>query len=189
MVNSKKNTKSIIALVVLSILLIASICLAATGAWFTDAKSNSAVEVKFGTVNISTSTGAVSVTKDDAVVMPGDTIKVTGNIVNSGTAKIWVRYKLTHNYTAGNADLKSALDTAFTGKYVYVESAVAAKGNTSIAGDTEIATTLGNTAQDASFSITLVMEAVQWANNNSSLTCEQAFEAAGLASSAASARS
>ena len=84
MVNSKKNTKSIIALVVLSILLIASICLAATGAWFTDKVADGDESVSFGKIDIEYKT-AFSVTAG-SVVMPGDTITVNGEISNKEEA-------------------------------------------------------------------------------------------------------
>ena len=174
MVNSKKNTKSIIALVVLSLLLIASICLAATGAWFTDKKDGSGAKVTFGTVNIQGSDGAVTVAKADAVAMPGDTLKVTGAIKNEGTAKVWVRYKLSHTYAGPNTELKTALDAAFKGDYTYVADAVAAGASADLTKDVIISTNLGNTAQGAIFEVTLVMEAIQWANNET--TCEKAFE-------------
>ena len=172
MVNSKKNTKSIIALVVLSLLLIASICLAATGAWFTDKKAGTGVDVTFGTVNIQNSDGAVTVTMADAVAMPGDKLNVTGAIKNDGTAKIWVRYKLTHNYTTEDA-LKTELDKAFTGAYTYVTDAVAAGASSNLTGSVTIPVELGNAAQGATFKVTLEMEAIQWANNGTS--CEEAF--------------
>ena len=173
MVNSKKNTKSIIALVVLSLLLIASICLAATGAWFTDKKDGTGTDVTFGTVNIQGSDGAVTVTKADAVAMPGDKLNVTGAIKNDGTAKIWVRYKLTHNYAAEDA-LKTELDKVFTGEYTYVEAAVEAGASSNLTGSVSIPVELGNAAQGATFEVTLVMEAIQWANNETS--CEDAFK-------------
>jgi len=53
MVKSKKMSKTSIAVIVLAILLVLSLCLGITGAWFTDqetAGSNS-INMKFGTVN------------------------------------------------------------------------------------------------------------------------------------------
>ena len=61
MVNSKKNTKSIIALVVLSLLLIASICLAATGAWFTANVADKSDTVKFGKIEMAVDGGTFHV--------------------------------------------------------------------------------------------------------------------------------
>lgn len=175
MVNSKKNTKSIIALVVLSLLLIASICLAATGAWFTDKKAGTGADVTFGTVNIQSSNGAVELVKAEtaAIAMPGDKLNVTGAINNDGTAKIWVRYKLTHNYTTEDA-LKTELDKVFTGAYTYVAAAVEAGASSNLTGSVTIPVELGNAAQGATFKVTLEMEAIQWANNET--TCEKAFE-------------
>ncbi len=182
MVNSKKKmNKSTVAIVVLALLLVLSLVLTATGAWFTDSKKTDETEITMGTINISTSDGAVSVTKDvtDGNFMPGDKINVTGAIKNTGD-KAWVRYKLTHTYDGDNQDLKNALDTAFTGAYVYVETALdATTGTKDLTSKTTIPTSLGNTAQGATFGVTLVIEAIQYANNHAG-TCQEAFTAAGF---------
>lgn len=73
MVNSKKSTKSLIALVVMALLLVASIALAATGAWFSDSGTGSAAG-KFGTVSVDES---ISVSIAENPVLPGDTITIT----------------------------------------------------------------------------------------------------------------
>lgn len=176
MVKSKKISKSSIAIIALSLLLVLSMVISLSGAWFTDRKSGTELPVTMGTVNIQTSDGALSIVQDEAaasITMPGDTLKVTGKVINSGTAQIWVRYKLGHSY-AVEGDLKDALDAAFTGAYIYVADPVAASANTSIAKDVLLSTELGNAAQGATFNVTLVMEAIQWANNHLT-TCEAAF--------------
>ena len=185
MVNSKKMNKSTVAVIVLALLLVLSLVLTATGAWFTDKKETDETSVKMGTINISTSTGAISVTKDvaDGNVMPGDKIQVTGEILNTGD-KAWVRFKLTHTYDGEDQDLKDALDAAFTGAYYYIEDALdATTGTKDLLNDVKIPTSLSNKAQDAQFGVTLVIEAIQYANNHAS-TCEKAFEDAGYATSA-----
>ena len=64
MVNSKKMSKSTVAIVLLSLLLVLSLILTATGAWFTATKDETAkgtdTNVKFGTL------GAVTLTITDA---------------------------------------------------------------------------------------------------------------------------
>ena len=185
MVKNRKMSKTSVAIIVLALLLVFSLVMGMTGAWFTDSKAGSAVPVTLGTIEISSNqtTAAISITMDDEVAMPGDAIAVTGIIKNSGTGKAWVRYKVTHNYETAGA-LKTALDGAFSGNYVYVAAAVDADGSVTFGSGSgqenvslTIPTTLPNVAQGATFNLTLVVEAVQWANNNSGLTCQQAFEA------------
>ena len=54
MVNSKKMSKSSIAVIVLSILLVLSMILGLTGAWFTDKGSDKTSDsIKFGNIDIS----------------------------------------------------------------------------------------------------------------------------------------
>jgi len=163
----KTNKKSLIAMIAMVVLLIASIAMGITGAWFTD--------------NISGSTGAVTLTSADSVAMPGDTLTLGGKIINGGTAKVWVRYKVSHTYTTEDA-LKTELDKVFTGEYVYVETAVEANKDSALTGTVTIPTSLGNTVQGASFSVSVTMEALQWANT--AATCKEAFKAAGYETTA-----
>lgn len=81
MTNAKRNTKSIIALVVMSLLLVASILLAATGAWFTDKVADNSGTVNFGKINIEYTT-PYSFTENGKTVMPGDTLHFAGVITN-----------------------------------------------------------------------------------------------------------
>lgn len=104
MVNSKKNTKSIIALVVLSLLLIASICLAATGAWFTDKVGDETGSVNFGKINIDYTT-PYKFTQDGTTVMPGDTLHFEGVVTNQeDEAWVAVQISLTGVKTPVNID-------------------------------------------------------------------------------------
>ena len=82
-----KNKKSVIALVVMAFLLVASIVLAATGAWFsaTADKSLTSGDLTFGALTIGSTTGsslqlshnggAYAEVTEDKLVMPGDKIK------------------------------------------------------------------------------------------------------------------
>lgn len=85
MTNAKRNTKSIIALVVMSLLLVASIVLAATGAWFTDKVAEGSGSVNFGKIDIEYST-AFKFTEDATTVMPGDTLHINGVVTNKEEA-------------------------------------------------------------------------------------------------------
>ena len=186
MVNSKKMSKSSIAVIVLSILLVLSLILGFTGAWFTDKKDGGTGTVTMGTINISTSDAKVAVSKDVDLNMPGDKITIAGEVKNTGE-KAWIRYKLSHTYETED-ELKTALDAAFTGSYVYVEAPVnATTGTVSLKENATIPTTLGNAAQGATFSVSLTIEAIQWANNHAG-TCADAFKAADLETTAAEPR-
>ena len=90
MTNSKKNSKSIIALVVMALLLVASIVLAATGAWFTHKAEGDKQDFTFGKIQIAF--GADNAyTLDEkadltAKVMPGCTIAFNGSVENKEEA-------------------------------------------------------------------------------------------------------
>lgn len=86
MVNSKKMSKSTVAIVLLSLLLVLSLILTATGAWFTDHKSGASDDTRdFGVIHLNTASmtssikdiKGVSIGKDENV-MPGDVITLTG---------------------------------------------------------------------------------------------------------------
>ena len=73
-----KNKKSVIALVVMAFLLVASICLAATGAWFTDKETGklNGETITFGTIDLDTV--KVEATQFGSVkVLPGDSYQAT----------------------------------------------------------------------------------------------------------------
>ena len=104
MVNSKKNSKSLIALVVMAFLLVASIVLAATGAWFTHNVSDQTDSLTFGNITIAvkgtseftaTHKDGSAVSYADADIMPGDKINFTSTIENQGEAAyLFVKYEV-----------------------------------------------------------------------------------------------
>ena len=97
MVKSKKMSKSAIAIIVLSLLLVLSMVLGLTGAWFTDKVENSEVSsgsLSFGKVDINGS-GVYSITpvtyeSNPALFVDGDKITIADGltIANSSTVKI-----------------------------------------------------------------------------------------------------
>lgn len=109
MVNSKKMNKSTVAVIVLALLLVLSLILTATGAWFTDkteSKDNSA-NISWGTIAIKYTdsddanngvwvdkTGTTKVTK----VLPGDKLSFAGNIAFDTTtdAKVYMLVKISN---------------------------------------------------------------------------------------------
>ena len=111
MTNSKKNSKSIIALVVMALLLVASIVLAATGAWFTQiAKPEDAKKINFGKVDVTVTEtgfgfkrGTTAITEK---LMPGDKIEAKITLTNtSGADDPWVVYKI--NVTIAGEDVSN----------------------------------------------------------------------------------
>ena len=85
MVNSKKMSKSSIAVIVLSILLVLSLILGFTGAWFTDKadKSESDATIHWGAVRVAYTAGEGSkwtVADVSKNVLPGDKYDMSGTI-------------------------------------------------------------------------------------------------------------
>ena len=118
MTNSKKNSKSIIALIVMSFLLVASIVLAATGAWFTSQAKQDAGSLTFGTVVIgldSTAAADVIATSETPnateLLMPGDTLEITFQVNYTGTANAYVvaYVEVTTSGGTGNMDAIEAM--------------------------------------------------------------------------------
>jgi hypothetical protein len=81
MVKSKKMSKTSIAVIVLAIMLVLSLVLGLTGAWFTKTSSDSLADRSFTFGNIATATvsyasaGADTIAVDNTHILPGDTIK------------------------------------------------------------------------------------------------------------------
>lgn len=114
MVNSKKMSKSTVAIVLLSLLLVLSLILTATGAWFTatDTKNSSEADLKFGNLSV---TG--SVTKMEAKLngadwaeVTGETIVMPGDMVRGGV----YTFTITTNDSAGAYYLLKSGDKYYT---------------------------------------------------------------------------
>ena len=91
MVNSKKMSKSSIAVIVLSILLVLSLILGFTGAWFTAKDAGSSNDSLFGKVAISTEGSKLTYDGDKTLatetkLMPGCSVKATVAIKNDTVA-------------------------------------------------------------------------------------------------------
>ena len=110
MVNSKKKmNKSTVAIVVLALLLVLSLVLTATGAWFTDKDSvKQDSNLQFGKVAISLdgTTNAGNWTNlgtAEGNVMPGSSYTGTITLTNDGDEDVWVRIGTqTATLTIGN---------------------------------------------------------------------------------------
>ena len=110
MTNSKKNSKSIIALVVMALLLVASIVLAATGAWFTQiAKPADDKTISFGKVDVTVAETGFGFARGETAVteklMPGDKINAKLTLTNNNGDEPWVVYKI--NVTINGTDVSA----------------------------------------------------------------------------------
>ena len=142
--NSKK---SVIALVVMAILLVLSMAMTITGAWFTDKVTNgNAGELDFGKIEL-TGVDAVSVAKaqdDCSDLMPGCSLAVSGTVTNAGE-KAYVAYELTITFEE---------DVATPG--------VAANDPVELPENFTLPTTIGNNAQESTVSASITVAAVQY---------------------------
>lgn len=95
MVNSKKMSKSTVAIVLLSLLLVLSLILTATGAWFTSTGSKDGqTTIEFGKVAVSVD-GTATFTKDHADVKTVDGCKwtISGlSFTNTSNVRVYYAY-------------------------------------------------------------------------------------------------
>ena len=115
MVNSKKMSKSSIAVIVLSILLVLSLILGFTGAWFTDSKDKDLSDdsLKFGTVAINLEEGSAAAWKnrgltktvETAYIVPGSSMEATLTLSNTGTEDVYIKVGSVANLSVGDKTL------------------------------------------------------------------------------------
>lgn len=163
MVKSKKMSKSTVAIVLLSLLLVLSLILTATGAWFTDTKSADK-DMTFGTLKLDAITMdevAVANTIETANLnlMPGSKVSGKVSVTNAGNSAAWLRYKIT---VTGEGAADITFDNS--GDYQYVEAALAGGASADIDIAATVATTVGNAAQGKAVKVQIVVEALQQAN-------------------------
>ncbi len=98
MVNSKKMSKSTVAVILLSLLLALSLILTATGAWFTDsANGEGNTTIKFGKVDVNVN-GTATFTKEHKAELTVDGCSWTINgltLENASTVDVYYSYKVT----------------------------------------------------------------------------------------------
>lgn len=96
MVNSKKMSKSTVAIVILSLLLVLSLILTATGAWFTsktDATGNATIN--FGEVKVSDGAATITANKEGGLYVPGDSFTAEVSFKNGSTVEMYYIYDVT----------------------------------------------------------------------------------------------
>ena len=160
-----KNKKSLVALVVMAFMLVASITMAATGAWFTDQATGTSSKITFGTVSFSAEEANVTTTIKNLyanttdLVMPGSEITVSCDLTYTGTASAWVRYKLScsnTNVTLAQSDYYYVATKMETGQTVVTDITATVSKELTNAG-----------IEGTEVTFTLQIEAIQAANTAS----------------------
>lgn len=148
MVKSKKMSKSTIAVIVLSILLVLSLALGVTSAWFTSKENatDNDKSVTFGTVKITSATATVNLDTKKKYV-PGDSFTGTVNFVNGSNVKIYYAYDISASMTVDKETTSLGAD------YVTISGATAGSDVKELAGDaqadaTTITFSFANTKED-----------------------------------------
>lgn len=177
MVNSKKMNKSTVAVIVLALLLVLSLVLTATGAWFTDSQNGDGATVNFGHIKLEadsvTVTHALQVERD--YVMPDDTMTLTVAYKTDAQTleAVWVRFKVTAQLTKVGedaADITLSLGEAAAnydedGEYIYRKVAVDAKNGVEDKLSVKFTgAEYGNEYQDATITYSVVVEILQSSN-------------------------
>ena len=187
MERTKRISTQTLAIAILSLLLVASLVMSMTGAWFTDNDGLSYTGTDFGTVEISlTATDFnVAMTDPNLVIMPGDTVDIQFTVNNSGSAQMYARFSLDITVGALGVDvintaifnqLDLLADWTKNGNYYYYTGATDSILEPLDAHivDTQfiIPTDLDEAYQGLSVEFTLVVQAIQVANNEAAVGTE-----------------
>ena len=167
-----KSKKSVIALVVMAILLVLSMAMTITGAWFTDYLDQETDSLEFGKIDIEwNASNGYSFTYDceeeGLPVMPGCVLTLEGTIDNL-EEKAYIGYKMTIAFTKDVEIVltseQEAAGWSYTGNTLSIDEVVVKDSNESVVLDTTFAIpeTLGNAAQGATAEVTLDVAAVQF---------------------------
>jgi|LGVE01.1.fsa_nt_gb hypothetical protein len=182
MERAKRISTQSLVIAILSLLLVASLIMTATGAWFVSSDTAATGDLTFGAIElgslVQTGDGDAAVMTvnygepDGDVIMPGDSIDVNFQLLNSGTAAMWVRFKVTLVDSEGHATetVNGQLPGGFTlgtidgymYKDAYIENGAAALNVDFVFN---IPTSVGEAAEGDTVSLALAVEAVQVANN------------------------
>ena len=176
-----KNKKSLVALVVMAFMLVASITMAATGAWFTaDATAINGTPLNFGKIALSgeagTVTAATQKTPTTDLLMPDDKLTITFSATNAEEAAYWIAdVDVTIAGTTGtpNTDAITGLKGTYGATGKVTEAATVAKGG-NISGTIELELTgasYSNDFQGATITVTVTLKVVQQEN----LTATEAY--------------
>ena len=206
MERTKKISTQTLAIAILTLLLVASLVMSMTGAWFTAVDDDASNEMTFGTVSMAgLSATSIDFDLDEPngdVVMPGDSVLINFNIQNTGTADFWARYKLVITVKDAEGDpatigdltvesLSADWHDSGDGWYAYKTPitgnlATAPAGQSVPVVDTYlIQTSLADTYEGYTFTVTLDVETIQVANNHGEFDPYAAYDAENVYSYAA----
>ena len=144
MEKTKRLSKSSIAVIVLAILLVLSMVMGLTGAWFTasDAGTGSST-LNFGKVNIDVVNDAVVITPtlarpddantnevNEARLQPGDKYTVEATVKNSADVEMYVFVEATTTVTIGGVAYSELYDAQQNGTKLFEVSRLAYQGST-----------------------------------------------------------
>lgn len=173
--NKRKFNASSFGLIALSLMLVASLVLGLTGAWFTDTKSGTGTatfgEIKLDTLDPAFTFKSTSTTEK---FVPGDELNLASVKLAATSEKAWVRVKI----TVESDDGVNALPTleykdgetwktlaATQGLNVYTTAAAVEAGSDAFAGmGIRFATANGNDYMNDIITIALDIQACQHAN-------------------------
>ena len=112
MVKSKKMSKTSIAVIVLALLLVLSLVMGMTGAWFTAKTDNGeGISIQFGVISmdaegseVAFKRGNAALAPDEDYLMPGDKVNVELSVENTGYEAVYYAVNLEINGTAADVD-------------------------------------------------------------------------------------
>ena len=180
----KRNNASLIAIITLSILLVGTLALGVTGAFF-GATGNAGGDITLGDpVNINITQGGASATSltFSGNAMPGDVYTQTiGVSTPADTSECVVRAKLTITNNDGAstnvvADVSATDWQAGEDDYYYYNGTMSAGDSVDFVNSVTIPKSLTNLDANKTYTITVVVEAIQYANGAASETWTTAPE-------------
>ncbi len=172
---TRTRNKTVGLAVAMIFFFIATVVLAATGAWFTDKSEHTTDDVEFGAINIAIENGTVTAKNTFAdltgPVMPGSDVEASFT-VSTIDNEAWIRYKMVvveDSTGLNDASEYVTIDLTTIQGYdsdgwVYVASSCTNEEPLSIEFTTKISNTVKNVAQKKAFRVKLVVEALQKSN-------------------------
>jgi hypothetical protein len=181
--NKMERTRRIsgqtLAIAILTLLLVASLVMSMTGAWFTSSQTETNGGMTFGTITLADIDEIFTYTlgeDSEDVLMPGDEIEVEFTVENAGTADMWVRFALEiggdgDSMFAVGADDQTVTGYTFSNGYYYRQDAMLGDldGQANETEDITLTFAVPSSTDDdfegQSVSFSLTVDAVQAANN------------------------
>ena len=148
-----------------------------SGAWFRDKKS-AAETFTFGTIKLGDANIQINLNSDDSSnkVMPGDVLGISFNVINDGSAEMLVRFTVIIEGEGGPGIAFNLSETDFNNSnlnnktleyidgWIYVEGRFEPGDNIYINETIKIPKSMGNEFQGSSFSIAIIIQAIQATN-------------------------